>query len=150
MSLRINPISRPAGLYWESTFQNQPVSVPITAGWFLSYLDATAPGMSIGHVSLLYSEQQTVVVCPLNASPFDASQWLRLSFNQVKSAGYRLHKLSNQVVSGTGTRTVNVVALGDLIGTIRRQEGWLSVRRENPHTRAWTLQPAKQLTFPLP
>ena len=146
MSLRINPEGLGAGLYWESTFQRQLVSVPITAGWFLTYLDASAPEMLIGQVCLLSPEQQIVVVRQLNASAFDASQWLRITFDQVKSAGYRLHKLSNQAISGTGTRTVNVVALGDLIGAIRRQEGWFAVVREHPHSRAWSLQSAEQTT----
>ena len=80
---------------------------------------------------------------PLSASAFDASQWLRIAFDQVKSAGYRLHKLTNQAISGTGTRTVNVVALRDLVGAIRRREGWSAVVRERPFTRAWSLQSAE-------
>jgi hypothetical protein len=150
MSLHINPAGQPPGLYWEASFQGQPVFTPITAGWFVSYLDANTLAPSIGQMSLLYREQEIVVVRPLNASALDTAQWLRIGFAQVQSAGYRLLKLSNQAVVGTGTRTVSLVARGDLIGAIKRQEGWLPVAREHPLTRAWSLQSAEQTTFPTP
>jgi hypothetical protein len=150
MSLRINPVGQTPGLYWESLFQGQSVVVAITTGWYLSFVTVGAAGTSIGQLSFLYRDQQIVVVRPLNASSFDASQWLRIPFDQVQSAGYRLSKLTNQAVIGTGTRTVNLVAPGDLIGTIKRQEGWLTVIREHPLTRTWSLHPAVESNTALP
>ena len=137
--LQINPTNQPPGLYWQSLFQGQPVLTPIGAGWFLSYLDNATSALSIGQVSLLDQTQQIVVVRPLNASPFEAAQWDRIPFQHVQGAGYRLLKLPNQAVIGIGTRVVHLVESRDLIGAIRRQERWVSVIRESPHTRAWSL-----------